>query len=100
MKLIKISTIAFVMLFSFQFAKAQGISIGASFGYHYPHRRIIVADNYPAYGYYNRPVYNGRPIYAERPVYYGQTHYYVAHNYYRPYYHRGYYRSYGYRRHW
>ncbi|WP_184549911.1 hypothetical protein [Mucilaginibacter sp. FT3.2] len=88
MKLIKISIIAFVMLFSFQHAKAQSISIGASFGYRYPHHRIIVADNYPAYGYYNRPVYYRQPRYC------------VTHNYYRPAYHRGYYRPYGYHRRW
>lgn len=91
MKLIKISIIAFVLLFSFQLVKAQSISIGASFGYHYPHRRVIVANNYPAYGYYDHPRCYSRDVYYARPVYYGEPRYYVARNYYRSYYHRPYY---------
>ncbi len=100
MKLIKISIIAFVMLFSFQFANAQSISIGASFGYRYPHHRVIVANYHPAYSYYHRPVYYGRRVYYNSPVYYEQPRYYVARHYYRPYYHRSYYRPYRYHRNW
>lgn len=92
MKLLKISVIAFLLSFSFQFVKAQSISIGASFGYHYPHRRVIVANDYP--GYYPRETY-----YA-RPVYYGEPNYYVARNYYRPYHHRPYYPAYRHYRRW
>ncbi|MDN5289548.1 MAG: hypothetical protein JWR38_5822 [Mucilaginibacter sp.] len=75
--MIKFSIIAFALLFSAQFVKAQSISIGASFGYgyRYPHTRIIVADNYPDYGYYDRPVYYGRRAYYARPVYYDRPYY-------------------------
>jgi hypothetical protein len=86
MKLIKFSIIAFALLFSAQFVKAQSITIGASFGYgyRYPHHRVIVADNYPAYGYCDRPVYYGRRVYYGRPYYpdryYGRRGYYVRHH--------------------
>ena len=88
MKAIKFSIIAFALLFSAQFVKAQSISIGATFGYRYPHTRIIVADNYPDYGYCARPVYYGRRVYYARPVYYDRGYY--GHRYYgrRFYHHR------------
>ena len=83
MKLIKFSIIACALLFSVQFAKAQSISIGASFGngYRYPHHRVIVVNDYPAYTYYSRPVYYGRPYYPDR--YYYRPAYYRVHRHYR-----------------
>jgi hypothetical protein len=83
MKIIKFSIIVFALLFSVQFVKAQSISIGASFG-HYPRSRVVVAANYPAYGYYDRPVYYG---YAHR-AYYGRPNYYHGRYYARPVYYQ------------
>ena len=89
MKLIKFSVIVFALLFSVQFVKAQSISVGASFGYGYPHSRVVVASNYPAYGYYDRPVYYGyaRRVYYNRPYYYPGRYYarpvyYIVHRHY------------------
>ncbi|WP_183565149.1 hypothetical protein [Mucilaginibacter sp. SP1R1] len=89
MKLIKFSIIAFALLFSVQFAKAQSISIGATFGngYGYPHHRVIVTGGYPGYAYYSRPAYYGYGGYYARPYYpgryYGRHPYYREHRYYR-----------------
>jgi hypothetical protein len=86
MKLMKFSLVAFALIFSVQFAKAQSISIGASFGYRYPHHRVIVEGGYPGYAYYNQPVYYDRPVYYGRPYYgdryYGRPVYYHAHRHY------------------
>jgi len=80
-KLIKISIITLAILFSFQFVKAQSISIGASFGYAYPRHRVIVAESYP--------VYYPAPVYYERRAYYGgPRRYYVSRNYCGPRYYR------------
>jgi len=92
MKLIKISIITLAILFSFQFAKAQSISIGASFGYRYPHHKVIVADDY-------RPYY-AEPVYYDRSVYYERPRYYASRSYCRPYYHSTYYRSFHGHRRW
>jgi hypothetical protein len=81
MKLIKLSVIVFSLLFFAQFAKAQSISVGASFGYHHP--RVLIAANYPAYATYERPVYYGysRRVYYSRPYY--PRRYYARPVYYR-----------------
>jgi hypothetical protein len=86
MKLIRFSIIAFVLMLSVQFAKAQSISVNAHFGRPYHH--VVYARGYyggPAYyghgAYYNRRVYYGRPRYYRAPVYYNS--YYRAHRYYR-----------------
>ncbi|MEN0054822.1 MAG: hypothetical protein AAGC65_14200 [Mucilaginibacter sp.] len=80
MKLLKFSVVAFVILFSVQFAKAQTISVGATFGGHYPHTRVLIANAYPSYGYYNRPVYYRYRGYYRRPY----VRYYHRPVYYRP----------------
>lgn len=87
MKLIRFSIIAFVMMFSFQFAKAQSISIHAHFGH--PYHRVVYTR-----GYYARPVYYGRDVYYGRPRYYASR-YYDA-----PVYRHRYYRVNHYYRHW
>ncbi|WP_413667842.1 hypothetical protein ACEN9X_25670 [Mucilaginibacter sp. Mucisp86] len=87
MKLIRFSIIAFVMVFSFQFAKAQSISINAHFGR--PYHRVVYTR-----GYYGRPVYYGPDVYYGRPRYYA-TGYYDA-----PVYYHRYYRAPRYCRHW
>ncbi|SEM59358.1 hypothetical protein SAMN05192574_101105 [Mucilaginibacter gossypiicola] len=87
MKLIRFSIIAFVMVFSFQFAKAQSISINAHFGR--PYHRVVYAR-----GYYARPVYYGPD------VYYGQPRYYATRYYDAPVYYHRYYRAPRYCRHW
>ncbi|HEY9195401.1 MAG TPA: hypothetical protein VIM77_04025 [Mucilaginibacter sp.] len=87
MKLVKISIIAFVMLFAFIGAKAQSLSVSASFGYHYPHRRVIVD---PGYEYYSQPVYYGPRAYYGGPAYYMRPRYYGYRRYYMPYHGRPY----------
>jgi hypothetical protein len=86
MKFIRFSIIALVMVFSFQFAKAQSISVNAHFGR--PYHRVVYTK-----GYYGRPVYYGRDAYYSRP------HYYRARYYAPAYYHR-HYRVHPYYRHW
>ena len=80
MKLLKFSIVAFAILFSVQFAKAQTISVGATFGGRYPHTRVLIASNYPSYAYYNHPVYYGHRGYYRRPY----VRYYHRPVYYRP----------------
>lgn len=88
MKLIRFSIIAFVMMFSFQFAKAQSISINAHFGR--PYHRVV----------YTRAYY-GRPAYYYGPdVYYSRPRYYAARYYDAPVYYHRYYRAPRYCRHW
>lgn len=89
MKLLKFSIVTFAIIFSVQFAKAQTISVGATFGGHYSHTRVLIASGYPAYAYYNRPVYYGYGGYYRRP-------YYPVRYYHRP----VYYRSPRHYRHW
>lgn len=87
MKLIRFSIIAFVMMFSFQFAKAQSISINAHFGR--PYHRVV----------YTRAYY-GRSAYYGPDVYYGRPRYYAARYYDAPVYYHRYYRAPRYCRHW
>lgn len=68
MKVIRLSIVALVLMFSAQFASAQ-VRVGANIhiGYNTP-RRVVYA---PAPVYYQpQPVYYERPVYVNRPVYY------------------------------
>jgi|GEM_PF-3139055 len=93
MKFIRFSIIAFVMMFSFQFAKAQSISISAHFGR--PYHRVVYTS-----GYYGTPVYYGRDVYYDRPVYYGHPRYYATRYYDAPVYYQRHYRVHRYCRNW
>ncbi|QEM10292.1 hypothetical protein [Mucilaginibacter rubeus] len=91
MKFIRFSIIALVMVFSFQFAKAQSVYVSAHFGR--PYHRVVYTD-----GYYGRPAYYGRDAYYGRPYYY-RARYYRS-GYYAPAYYHRHYRVHSYYRHW
>jgi len=92
MKFIRFSVIALVMVFSFQFAKAQSVYVSAHFGR--PYQRVVYTD-----GYYGRPVYYSRNVYYSRPYYY-PVRYYRSDYYCAPAYYHRHYRVHSYYRHW